>query len=227
MHVHVYFWQKKPTPSCTWNKAMKNTKQHLYNSSLHLCVYITESQKVHICSTSMTWPHFLIILYLRQSWILRIFPDVIKIRCVFRTCSKAGKINWIWVSTTLISKSKKEQMTNREPACLLRLLEFISEITVALQEGTRAIMKPAMEKMQIRFLITRSIQVHSLDSVASQYSFNYSTNVEDIQEERMKIKNKQTNKSYPKTLGTKPHLFLSFLKALLKGSISCNRGVPL
>lgn len=191
---------------------MKNTKQHLYNSSSHLCVYITESQKVHICSTSMTWPHFLIILYLRQSWILHIFPDVIKIRCVFRTCSKAGKINWIWVSTTLISKSKKEQMTNREPACLLRLLEFISEITVALQEGTRAIMKPAMEKMQIRFLITRSIQVHSLDSVASQYSFNYSTNLEHIQEERMKIKNKQTKATPNQNTRNKASSFPQFLK---------------
>lgn len=122
-------------------------------------------------------------------------------------------------------------MTNREPACLLCLLEFISEITVALQEGTRAIMKPATEKMQIRFLITRSIQVHSLDSVASQYSFNYSTNLEHIQEESMKIKNKQTkatpNPNTRNKASRHPYLLLNFLKALLKGSIFCNRGVPL
>lgn len=92
-------------------------------------------------------------------------------------------------------------------------------------------MKPAMEKMQIRFLMTRSIQVHPLDSVASQYSFNYLTNLEHIQEERMKIKNKQTkatpNPNTRNKASWRPHLLLNFLKVLLKGSIFCNRSVPL
>lgn len=38
-------------------------------------------------------------------------------------------------------------------------------------------MKPAMEKMQIWFLIIENIQGHSVDSVESLCSLNYSTNL--------------------------------------------------
>lgn len=46
-----------------------------------------------------------------------------------------------------------------------------------LQKGTRAIMKPAMEKMQIWLLIIGSIQDHFVDLVASLCPLNYCTNL--------------------------------------------------
>lgn len=46
-----------------------------------------------------------------------------------------------------------------------------------LQKGTRAIMKLAMEKMQIWFLIIGGIQGHFVDSVAPLCPLNYFTNL--------------------------------------------------
>lgn len=66
------------------------------------------------------------------------------------------------------------------------LLEFVLEITVPYEKAQGQFRKSAIEKMKIRFIITSSIQDHSVDSVASLQPFNYSPNLEHIQEGRMK-----------------------------------------
>ena len=76
------------------------------------------------------------------------------------------------------NKQQQKRPDDKQIACLpfgptwIRIRDYC-----VLQKGTRAIMKPAMEKMQIWFLIIGSIQGHFVDSVASLCPLNYCTNL--------------------------------------------------
>lgn len=76
------------------------------------------------------------------------------------------------------NKQEQERADDKQIACLpfgptwIRIRDHC-----VLQKSTRAVMKPAMEKMQIWFLIIENIQGHSADLVASLCPLNYSTNL--------------------------------------------------